>query len=67
MRNYIVISELSEQEQLPFKAWLAGSTCPIVEGIDNDDIAYKWDYDRWLTAGNRMEIYGSMKHEGSFF
>ena len=46
--DYILISELPEEQQLIFTHWLRGQTCPVVEGEKDSDCAYKHDYDLWL-------------------
>ena len=47
----VVIVELPEEEQLPFRAWLIGQTCPIIEG--KGDCAYGYDYKRWKKAWDK--------------
>lgn len=43
------IKDLPSQEQVPFRKWLSGQTCPLIEGLpyDQQDAYYQWDYDRW--------------------
>jgi hypothetical protein len=49
--DYIVISELPEEEQKPFRKWLVGQTLPLIEEESKNkyNCAYKWDYDKWLS------------------
>lgn len=48
--NYIVISELPQEQQEPFNNWLFGQTRPLVEqeGENARNCAYKSDYNIWL-------------------
>ena len=39
--DYILISELPEEQQLIFTHWLRGQTCPVVEGEKDSDCAYE--------------------------
>jgi hypothetical protein len=43
------IKDLPEDEQLPFRKWLVGQTCPYIVGVsyDEQDGYYQWDYDDW--------------------
>lgn len=50
--DYVVISELSEIVQKPFREWLINKPRPIIEeeGDNQLDCAYQFDYDRWLNS-----------------
>lgn len=43
------IRELAEEEQVAFRTWLTGQTCPLLTGLafEEQDGYYPWDYDRW--------------------
>jgi len=43
------IRDLPEEERVPFNQWLAGQTCPWIEGMheDSQDAYYEHDYRRW--------------------
>lgn len=45
--DYILISELPEEQREPFDKWMRGQTCPVIEGVDTNDAVYPWDYQRW--------------------
>lgn len=45
--QYILVSELPEEERKPFCKWMIGQTCPLIEGREMTDTVYPWDYDRW--------------------
>lgn len=53
--DYVRVSELPNFEAGVFERWLSGQTRPIVEGIDPQDAAYAWDYERWCDEGKRLE------------
>jgi len=56
--DYIVISELPEEQQEPLKKWLYGQTLPIVyeEGKNSHNCCYKWDYLTWLKCWKKNKI-----------
>lgn len=58
--DYILISELPNEDQEPFRKWLFGKTRPIVEveGVNSMDCCYKLDYERWR-AFHKIQEYGS--------
>lgn len=43
--HFIIISELPEDQKIPFKKWLRGQTQPII--WDGVDCSYSWDYSIW--------------------
>jgi len=45
--QYILISDLPEEEKEPFCKWMRGQTCPMIDGREMADTVYPWDYDRW--------------------
>lgn len=49
MTNWPRIKDLPKEEQEPFKKWLRGQTCPLIEGvsINKQDGYYQSDYERW--------------------
>lgn len=50
-KDYIVISELPEEQQAALREWLVGQTLPVVpaEGDKANDCCYRRDYDRFFT------------------
>ncbi|WP_421917897.1 hypothetical protein [Marinifilum sp.] len=59
-KDYILISELSSEEQEPFQKWLYGKDKPIIddERIDPKDCCYKLDYEKWR-AFHKTQEYSS--------
>lgn len=45
---YIFIDELPEEQQKPFRKWLYGQTCPLIEDQPKRSAAYIHDYKNWL-------------------
>ena len=43
------LRDLPTAERARFEHWLRGQTCPVIEGVpdDDQDAYYQWDYDRW--------------------
>lgn len=43
------ISDLHEDERVPFALWLCGQIVPWLEGepVESQDAFYPWDYERW--------------------
>lgn len=43
------IKNLPKNEQKPFRKWLSGQTCPLIDGLayEEQDAFYPWDYDQW--------------------
>lgn len=50
--NYLVIPELPLEQQKPLNEWLAGQSCPLIEGEGN--CCYPWDYENWLKYWKRI-------------
>lgn len=50
-KNYIVISELPEEQQAPLRTWLVGQTMPVIqeEGKNAYDCCWRRDYEKWLS------------------
>lgn len=57
-RDYIVISELTQEQQASLRKWLEGQTTPVVkeEGEKQYDCCYRWDYDKWFAYYKRGRI-----------
>lgn len=55
-KDYVVITELPEEEQTPFVRWLAGQTRPLIEAEKENkwNCAYAWDYKCWKEGRERF-------------
>ena len=51
-KDYLVISELPDNLQLPFRVYLNGKTCPVVKQEKERafDCAYLHDYTKFLNS-----------------
>lgn len=56
--DYIVISELPEEQQEALKKWLIGQTMPVVEqeGENAHNCCYRRDYDHFLAYWQAGQI-----------
>ncbi|WKN46538.1 hypothetical protein [Tunicatimonas pelagia] len=45
--DYVVVSELPDEQRNEFYQWLEGQTSPVVEHEEPKLCAYYWDYERW--------------------
>lgn len=43
------IRDLPEAEQAPFREFLCGQTCPLLDNVSmkEQDAYYPWDYENW--------------------
>lgn len=52
--HFIIISDLPEEQRIPFKEWIRGESQPIVwEGVD---CAYSWDYSIWFDYFSKGQV-----------
>lgn len=52
---YIFIDEVPDKQQKPFRKWLYGQTCPLIESQPKKSAAYYHDYKRWLAHFKKEE------------